>query len=430
MPKDSTKRPSASTGRFNNPYVDRDLPADPSGLFGASSSPLHPRNQGNRPGVTAYGRSSRGLRANTIRTASGSRPPVRKPSVSNKPRPASRGTPKKTDGVDIKGGVLQNCPSIKNTNELIDKITIMHKRPRKQVGVEFTRHEEAWFLLHKIASLVFPIMKKHGFRVKQLTEFYRADLLGRNWNHGWKIEIRLRKNEDPNQFLPLHSLLGTMLHELTHNKIGPHNDAFNSYMKGMVDELETMMAKGFTGSGFFSTGRRLGYAPRDINHSRFGISSSGVENTFGSGTGRRLGGPTDTGAKSGRTLGNRTGPPARNNKNQMKQAILQALERRLPHETASEPIGTTSSAPGSTKDTPLTFDNDEELSKLDENDLRILEMNSRPEDYAKIKIEITDHGDDNLEDVVITDIVERDTPSRGSSPAVKKEKEIIDLTDD
>jgi len=48
-----------------------------------------------------------------------------------------------------------------------------------------------------------------------------------NINRGQKIQIRLRPQEDQNTFLPWESLLGTMLHELTH--IG--NDFFKKKKK-------------------------------------------------------------------------------------------------------------------------------------------------------------------------------------------------------
>lgn len=47
------------------------------------------------------------------------------------------------------------------------------------------------------------------------------DELGININRGQKICIRLRPANDPNSFLPLEEeLIGTMLHELTHNHRG------------------------------------------------------------------------------------------------------------------------------------------------------------------------------------------------------------------
>ncbi|RUP47978.1 WLM domain-containing protein [Jimgerdemannia flammicorona] len=103
------------------------------------------------------------------------------------------------------------------------------------------RQDEATALLRKIASQVKPIMKKRGWKVTILQEFFptnptllgmctpsqtltlrHADLLpsndhsislGLNVNHGYKICIRLRPHYDSKMFLPYESLLGTMLHE-------------------------------------------------------------------------------------------------------------------------------------------------------------------------------------------------------------------------
>ena len=41
-----------------------------------------------------------------------------------------------------------------------------------------------------------------------------------------EIRLRLRHANSKNEFLPYTSILGTMLHELCHNHIGPHNQSF------------------------------------------------------------------------------------------------------------------------------------------------------------------------------------------------------------
>ena len=78
-----------------------------------------------------------------------------------------------------------------------------------------TREAEALHLLRKVASIVKPIMRQRTWRVGTLAEFYPAEtsLLGLNTNRGQKIHLRLRYPHDDKQFLPLESVVDTMLHE-------------------------------------------------------------------------------------------------------------------------------------------------------------------------------------------------------------------------
>ena len=50
-------------------------------------------------------------------------------------------------------------------------------------------------------------------------------LLGYNTNAGAEVHIRLR-TEDLTGFLSYPALIDTLLHELTHNEVGPHNEDF------------------------------------------------------------------------------------------------------------------------------------------------------------------------------------------------------------
>lgn len=359
-------------------------------------------------------------------------------------------------------GVMLNCPSVINTNDDISKISIM----TPQI---YGRKEEAWFLLHKISSMVAPLMQKHGFKVKHLSEFYNPKLLGININRGQKIQIRLRKNEDKDQFLPLGSLLGTMLHELTHNIIGPHNEQFHKFTKDMVSELEDMMAKGFTGSGFFSAGKRLGVVPKDINYSRFGITDSSSIQAFSKGPGRRLGGGTSSSTTTNTVIGNSKGNNNNNStlktsktfqKKSMRDAILQALDKRLPPKPISnskidkgkiEPKKKSGSSLISSSNSQISmigggsnnnnndydeYEYDDELEILGDDDLRILEIKTKPGAYAKLKIEIADHSDD---DFVITTMSNNNSTNNkkgdiNNDTFLKEKKEekidLIDLTDD
>lgn len=162
---------------------------------------------------------------------------LRKPAVRKTPLP-------KPSGKDL--------PLLKgSSSQYITTITALKRRDSS---------DEALYLLQKIASMVSPVMRHHGLKVGTLCEFFPKDpqLLGLNVNHGMKICIRLRPHFNDKTFFPLTELLGTMIHELTHNKHGPHDDKFYTYMGELRRELEDLMAEGFTGDGFFSAGKALG----------------------------------------------------------------------------------------------------------------------------------------------------------------------------
>ncbi|KAF9055986.1 WLM domain-containing protein [Panaeolus papilionaceus] len=120
--------------------------------------------------------------------------------------------------------------------------------------------DKALHLLKRIASLVKPIMRKHGWKLPELAEFFpdQQNLLGLNVNMGQKILIRLRPAHAPDTFLPETDLIGTMLHELTHNVHGPHDEKFYKYLEGLKDEYYDLQRAGYSGEGFFSEGRKLG----------------------------------------------------------------------------------------------------------------------------------------------------------------------------
>ncbi|KAM5532253.1 hypothetical protein V8D89_014092 [Ganoderma adspersum] len=120
--------------------------------------------------------------------------------------------------------------------------------------------DQALKLLQRIASLVKPIMRKHGWVLPVLSEFFpeEPNLLGLNINGGEKIMVRLRSPHAPDTFLPEENVLGTMLHELTHNVHGPHDAAFYKFLSGLEDEYDALRRSGYAGEGFHAPGQRLG----------------------------------------------------------------------------------------------------------------------------------------------------------------------------
>ncbi|XP_061364138.1 uncharacterized protein LOC133307612 [Gastrolobium bilobum] len=122
--------------------------------------------------------------------------------------------------------------------------------------------EEATKMLEKIAKQVQPIMRKHKWRVKLLSEFCPSNpsLLGLNVGAGIHVKLRLRRPNRDWDFFPFDQVLDTMLHELCHNVHGPHNANFYNLWDELRKECEELMAKGITGAGegFDLPGRRLG----------------------------------------------------------------------------------------------------------------------------------------------------------------------------
>ncbi|PON94046.1 WLM domain containing protein [Trema orientale] len=122
--------------------------------------------------------------------------------------------------------------------------------------------DEARRILEKVAKQVQPIMRKHKWRVKLLSEFYpnNPSLLGLNVGNGIQVKLRLRRPNREWDFFPFDQILDTMLHELCHNAHGPHNANFYKLWDELRQECEELMAKGIsgTGEGFDLLGRRLG----------------------------------------------------------------------------------------------------------------------------------------------------------------------------
>eukprot|EP00639_Heterosigma_akashiwo_P028201 CAMPEP_0194673506 /NCGR_PEP_ID=MMETSP0295-20121207/7095_1 /TAXON_ID=39354 /ORGANISM="Heterosigma akashiwo, Strain CCMP2393" /LENGTH=131 /DNA_ID=CAMNT_0039557447 /DNA_START=159 /DNA_END=551 /DNA_ORIENTATION=- len=116
---------------------------------------------------------------------------------------------------------------------------------------------------------VEPILKRRRWKIRLLCEFQPKDrgLLGMNVNRGQKVLIRMRPAHNPNSFYPYEHLLGTMLHEMAHMEIGPHNAAFQKLWDDLWDEVEQLMDDSFQRAkipeptpSFSGVGHRLGGA--------------------------------------------------------------------------------------------------------------------------------------------------------------------------
>lgn len=194
----------------------------------------------------------------------------------------------------IKGKFSRKAPPPKITipklhNTLIHNIAALKRKPNQQ---------EALNLLYEIANTVGPIMKECGFIVRNLVEFSPKtdNLLGMNMNYGFKIFIRLRPPHNDYGFYPMNELLGTMLHELTHNKYGPHDEKFYKFLSELESKLTTMMINGgpkYISEPFQGNGNRVGDGVnssnvRDARLKRLDIKYHGGVQKLGGG-GQKLG---------------------------------------------------------------------------------------------------------------------------------------------
>lgn len=95
-------------------------------------------------------------------------------------------------------------------------------------------------LLERLRAATAKVMTSRKWKVGVLKEFYPKNkgLLGLNVNRGQSIMIRLREGDDQFSFLPWHSVLGTLVHELTHNEIGEHSAEFYKAVDKLYDEVE------------------------------------------------------------------------------------------------------------------------------------------------------------------------------------------------
>lgn len=130
----------------------------------------------------------------------------------------------------------------------------------------FSDQDYANSLLHQVAKLVAPILHMNNFKVGTLCEMYpkNPNLLGLNVNRGQKILIRLRYHSNDKLFYPLGDIIGTMLHELTHNLYGPHDAKFYKFLDGLKKDFENIQYGTLAKSNYVCEEQTLGgaYNPR------------------------------------------------------------------------------------------------------------------------------------------------------------------------
>ncbi|KAJ6601328.1 WLM domain-containing protein [Mycena vulgaris] len=136
-----------------------------------------------------------------------------------------------------------------STDSFVRSFTHLKGRPKE---------ERALPMLQRIASLVKPIMRKHAWVLPVLSEFFPAQDNLIDVNGGQKILLRLRPAHTPDTFYEEEEVVQTMLHELTHNVHGPHDEKFYKFLSTLQDEYDALQRSGYAGEGFFSKGQRVG----------------------------------------------------------------------------------------------------------------------------------------------------------------------------
>jgi len=200
----------------------------------------------------------------------------------------------------------------------------------------FTKSIEAKAILDRVARIVGPVMLRRRWKVLMLKEFYpqQDGLLGMNVNRGETILVRLRPPGNKNEFYPWEHTIGTMIHELTHMEIGPHNSDFYKLMDEIADEVDrdqiSSLGGGFSSSSsssnsggtFQGQGQKLGGREVLTGQDRAAKAQAIAQATQArlerikrtSGSGQRLGGGAEDRPMS---------------REELRQQAVQAAQRRM-----------------------------------------------------------------------------------------------------
>ena len=236
-----------------------------------------------------------------------------------------------------------------NNSNIID-VTKLYGIWDVKALANYPSEKEALVYLQKLAAQVYPLCLQKKLKVVIFKEFFPVNpgLLGLNVNRT-TIYVRLRNPFDKHKFLPWHSMLGTLLHELVHMTIGPHNNEFYKLLDVYWEFIEAEQDKGITGDyPIYQNGVWL---PK--NYGSLSLSSS-LSNKLPvpsfSSLGHRLGSSSSTSTGPSSLLGRRTStiannnhhtPNSRNLRNQMLQAAEQRMKKsKLMGKPGGEILGT------------------------------------------------------------------------------------------
>lgn len=99
-------------------------------------------------------------------------------------------------------------------------------------------------------------MKSHYLSVTTLEEYEpNPEFIGRNFNNGEIIQLVLRSKNGG--WVPFNMVQMVMMHELAHNTHMNHGKKFWETRNMYAEELKALWTKGYTGEGFWGSGRTL-----------------------------------------------------------------------------------------------------------------------------------------------------------------------------
>ena len=135
-----------------------------------------------------------------------------------------------------------------------DRIVFIKPLPRPDS--QKSEHDIADIFLRALAAQCLPIMKKHWLSVTTLEEYEpNREFMGRNFNNGECVQLVLRSKSGG--WLPFNMVQMVMMHELAHNEHMNHGKLFWKTRNGFAEELRELWGKGYTGEGFWGSGRML-----------------------------------------------------------------------------------------------------------------------------------------------------------------------------
>ena len=165
--------------------------------------------------------------------------------------------------------------------------TSLDKRVHLTTSLGLAGDEVAQQYLAEMKRRADPILHERQWRILELREFYprSKQLLGLNMNRGQEVSVRLRDANNKARFLPFEAVMGTMLHEMAHCAIGPHNASFWALYRALVEDCERREVAIVAAASGGPVAPRVGDSPWET-------VSSAIPKELKpfSGSGRRLGG--------------------------------------------------------------------------------------------------------------------------------------------
>lgn len=133
---------------------------------------------------------------------------------------------------------------------------IVFIKPLERPPSQQAEYDLADTFLRAIAAQCMPLMKKHYLSVTTLEEYEpNPEFIGRNFNNGEIIQLVLRSKSGG--WVPFNMVQMVMMHELAHNSHMNHGKLFWQTRNQYADEMKALWTKGYTGEGFWGSGRTL-----------------------------------------------------------------------------------------------------------------------------------------------------------------------------